>query len=174
MLEAAAEEMQAALLASIDEEASNEKQGKPKRKAGKKGKRSKKGADIQPAEGEEGAEQAAGEELTAGTTGGPGEQHSEDESEATAVATESAVKEAADVHSRPVMEQPSTSDRHAAASSQNTEDEEWKVRGWGGTEFATFLVLASLDYSLLAMMRWHDPQVPVLAGGQQAVEESPS
>lgn len=50
MLEAAAEQLQAALLASIDEESSTKQQVKGKRKGGKKGKRSKKNGPSPPAE----------------------------------------------------------------------------------------------------------------------------
>ena len=123
MLEAAAEEMQAALLASIDEEASNEKQGKPKRKAGKKGKRSKKGADTQPADSAEGGD---GAEQAAGTNGAPDGQQSQDESGATAVGAEAVSKVAAEVQSRPATEQPTGADHHATCS-PTAEDEEWKV-----------------------------------------------
>ena len=125
--------MQAALLASIDEEVSGEKQGgKASRKkgGGKKGKRSKKNATLQHAENggtNNSAPQQAGlssqDEENASD-----EQQSEGESETSTVHAESMPGKSGDKRASALTEDAHTRDSHATCSGYGDEvEEEWKV-----------------------------------------------
>lgn len=125
VLEAAAEEMQAALLAE-ETGAADRQEAKPKRKGAKKGKRSKRSADKQAAAevgADEDAEQAGGSGKEDALDG----HQSEAESDTTAVAVqgESKKEEPAEVQSaaaaKPQQPLPPES------SSLGSKHEEWKV-----------------------------------------------
>lgn len=162
-LEAAAEQLQAALLASLDEESNTKQQAatKSKRKGGKKGKRSKKSTGSTPpaepiaecAEEEEEETRRESAEVQEAAQSRPFDEQSGSESDsATVCAEKEQAAAAASGSTETPLQGKVTSDARASTSE---DEEEWKVYIPGfaslNDEATTLLLKQSIDCEICLM-----------------------